>query len=221
MTNLNLRNNYFLQQKYSKIVRCKKFQLLKKGLKNKLYLDVGCGTKLHTNFVTLDYHWVPNLDLCWDITKGLPLADKSFLGIYTEHCLEHFIYSTTIKIFRDFLRLLKPNGNLRIILPDAELYIDLYQQGKSGIDVKFPYKMSARDETSDGKTPMMEVARAIGGDGFHRSAYDYRTLQIMLKQAGFVDIRRECFGRGRDPVLLIDSKERACESIYVEASAPI
>lgn len=210
-----------VQEFYGNIIRGKRLQLLKKSLKNKLYLDVGCGLNLHKNFITLDYQWRPGLDLCWDITKGIPLEDNSLLGIFTEHCLEYVTYSDAYNVLLDCLRILKPGGTLRIILPDAELYLDIYQKWKRGENISFPYGVTTSTITLDGKKmPMMEVTRVMGGEGWILSAYDFYTLETMLKKVGFVDIRRESFRHGRDSVLLIDTEWRACESLYVEASKP-
>ena len=41
-----------------------------------------------------------------------------------------------------------------------------------------------------------------------------------LQQAGFVDIKRASFMKGRDPKLLLDTEARAVESLYMEASKP-
>jgi hypothetical protein len=37
--------------------------------------------------------------------------------------------------------------------------------------------------------------------------------------AGFRDIVKESYRRGRDPVMLIDTEHRAVESLYMEAEA--
>jgi len=42
---------------------------------------------------------------------------------------------------------------------------------------------------------------------------------MMLRNAGFADIRKESFRTGWDENLLIDSEERKVESLYVEAVA--
>src|SRR5262245_17304209 len=51
------------------------------------YLNVGCGTYTHPDFCNLDYNWVPGIDICWDITRGLPIKSCSIGGIFSEHCL--------------------------------------------------------------------------------------------------------------------------------------
>lgn len=208
-----------LKSIYISVIRGSRFQLQKEGLKSKLYLNVGCGPNIHENFINLDYLWYSNLDLCWDITKGIPLADNSLLGVFTEHCLEHVSYLDAYKVLLDFRRMLKPGGNLRIVVPDAELFLDRYHKGKLGEKVNFPNGLTACGMTPSGITPMMEINRVFRGHG-HLFAYDYITLETTLKRAGFVDIRKESFMRGRDSALVIDSEHRAYSSLYVEASVP-
>lgn len=202
---------------YSNLIRGKKHQLHNKCFEAKLHLNIGCGPKLHDNFINLDYDWRPNIDLCWDITKGIPLKDNFLSGVYTEHCLEHISYTNAGVVLEEIQRILKPGGTLRIIVPDAELYLDLYVKGKSDEQLKFPYGTPAYPSINNQITPMMEINQVFRGHG-HQFAYDYLTLEAMLQKAGFVNIKKESFGCGRDRALLIDSEERACESLYVEAS---
>jgi hypothetical protein len=51
---------------YGHILRGRKFQL--RRIKERKYLNVGCGPKPLRGFLNLDYLWVPGIDLCWDIT---------------------------------------------------------------------------------------------------------------------------------------------------------
>lgn len=54
----------------------------------------------------------------------------------------------------------------------------------------------------------------------HLYSYDAATLERMLADAGFVEIRQRAYGEGVDPVLLRDTRARAIESLYVEAVRP-
>jgi predicted SAM-dependent methyltransferase len=208
-----------VQAFYSNLIRGSKLQLKNKRIASKLYLDIGCGPNIHNEFIGLDYNWKPGLDLCWDITQGIPIQDNSLLGVYTEHCIEHISYGDVCELLEEIKRILKPEGTLRIIVPDAELYLDLYMKGRSGEKVKFPYGTPAYKSLNTEKTPMMEINQVFRGHG-HQFAYDYLTLEAMLQTAGFVSIKKESFRCGRDRTLLIDSEHRACESLYVEACAP-
>src|ERR1035437_1741138 len=191
---------------YGHILRGRKFQL--GGIKEQQYLNVGCGPKLLHGFVNLDYLWVPGIDLCWDITKGIPLPDHSLQGIYSEHCLEHLEKSVATDIVRDCHRLLKPTGTLRIVVPDAELYINLYVRARNGEPVKFPYV--------EGKCLPIEPLNRIFRDHGHLYAYDFCSMQEIILSAGFSSVAKTSFMHGRDPKLLVDSPERAIESLYVE-----
>ena len=212
-TNRPLLSYTKIQNLYSSIIRGKRFQLAQIELNSKEYLNVGCGLNLAAGFINLDYHWYPGVDICWDITQGFPFENKSMVGIYTEHCLEHVSFSDCSLVLTEFRRLLVPGGMVRIVVPDTELYLDLYQRAKSGDNVTFPYP-----ETHI-MTPMMYVNRIFRNYG-HLYAYDAQTLAEMLSKAGFTNIQRVGFMIGRDSRLLIDSEVRAVESLYIEASSP-
>ena len=97
--------------------------------------------------------------------------------------------------------------------------MDVYQKKKDGKNVNFPYGLSAHEIPNNETTPMIVVNSIFRGHG-HQFAYDYFTLKSMLQRKGFVNIKKESFRQGRENNLLIDSKHRACESVYIEASKP-
>src|SRR3989338_820436 len=110
-------------QSYSKvqvlvgcIIRNKRSQLSRKSLAAKNYLNCGCGPNIKPNFINLDWSWRPGIDLCWDVTKGLPFGDGSLAGIYTEHMLEHITFDRVAPLLSEFKRVLKKNGILRIVV---------------------------------------------------------------------------------------------------------
>src|ERR1700731_1297143 len=190
---------------YGRILRGREFQL--RRINGRQYLNVGCGPKLLNGFANLDYLWVPGIDLCWDITKGIPLPDHSLQGIYSEHCLEHLDKSVATDILRDLRRLLKTTGTLRIVVPDAELYIDLYIRARNGEAVQFPY--------AEGKCLPIDPLNRIFREHGHRYAYDFCAMRAMILDVGFSSVTKASFMNGRDLKLLVDSPERAAESLYV------
>lgn len=66
----------------------------------------------------------------------------------------------------------------------------------------------------------MAINRVFRNFG-HQYAYDFETLQALLTEAGFINIIRCKFLEGLDARLLIDSEERAIESLYLEAITPL
>ncbi|MCP5099996.1 MAG: methyltransferase domain-containing protein [Chloroflexi bacterium] len=205
---------YFL----SHFVRGNRAGIRKARLVGKEYLDVGCGNNTHDIFINLDYVWHPNIDICWDITKGIPLPDNAIKGIYSEHCIEHIPLTDAIGVFAEFTRLLMPGGNIRIVVPDGELYVKRYLARHNKVDnIPFPYEY--QDPVNGLYTPMMSLNRIFRKWG-HMFIYDFESLQVLLSQYGFVDIKRETYMSGRNQNLLNDTESRAEESLYVEATLP-
>jgi len=108
---------------------------------------------------------------------------------------------------------------LRIIVPDAEKYMRAYVNG--GCE-----ELSAiRSFEADGKDPWlkcnyntrMELINAVFRQGAqHKFAYDYETLDFLLKRFGFRMVKRQSFGKSAMPELCIDTEARASENLYVE-----
>jgi predicted SAM-dependent methyltransferase len=197
-----------VQQTIGWIVRNKKvFATLPK---HGAYIDVGSGPNMHDDFYSIDYSWRPGLDLCWDITRGLPFTEEFVGGIFTEHCVEHITYKNFLKLASEFHRVLISGCTVRIIVPDGELYARHYLQKEA-----MPYEQD--DMLSEIYTPFMSVNRIFYNHG-HRFIYDFETLHAILARTGFRTIERSAFRQGRDPRLLIDTEGRAVESLYVEAT---
>ena len=75
-------------------------------ISGKEYLDIGCGPNVHDGFTNLDYDWHPKIDMCWDVTKGLPLPDRAVKGIFSEHCFEHLRFEAIGFVLEECQRVL-------------------------------------------------------------------------------------------------------------------
>jgi predicted SAM-dependent methyltransferase len=197
---------------FNVVARHNPAQRFSKRVRTLKYLNIGCGKKPKPHTINLNYEWYPFIDLTWDITKPLPLSDGSLKGIYTEHVLEHLPFQMIPRILRDWFRVLEPGGGLRILVPDAELYLKTYVEVKGGKPATFPYHDLL-------KTPMMHVNRVFR-DFDHLFAYDFETFERILKEVGFGNIQRVDHNKGLDENLLLDSDERECESLRIECVKP-
>ncbi len=191
--------------------RINPLQLSKESVRHATYLNAGCGKKPREGFVNLDYNWQPGIELIWDLGRTLPFQENSLRGIYTEHCMEHLPFGmVTSHVLPEFYRVLAPGGCLRLIVPDGGLYLNLYAEAQQNPEVSFPFEDAAC------VTPMMHVNKCFRNFG-HLFAYDFATLEHFMRKAGFSTVTRRSFMNGSDPRLLLDSPERAPESLYVEA----
>lgn len=212
-----LRSYSKVQNLISQVKRNRPGQVSAAIEKKKDYLDIGCGPQMHAHCLNLDYSWREGIDLCWDVTRGLPLPSASLKGIFSEHCLEHLPFGAVPEVLAECWRVLKPGGTLRVVVPDGELYLRGYAAIADGTPLRLPY--ADGDEWQGIYTPMMSVNRIFRDHG-HLFIYDFETLQRLLARAGFVQIAKQALHQGTDPALLLDTPSRAEESLRIEASKP-
>jgi SAM-dependent methyltransferase len=113
-----------------------------------------------------------------DIRQGFIQQTGTVDAIVLHHVLEHFDAKEAVTIVRELRRVIKPNGGLRIIVPDMNAYIEAYQAKRLG-EFDEMNGGSAEQATQAGKFH----ALLYGGD--HKMAYDVETLLCVLAEAGF------------------------------------
>ena len=212
--------SYSIVQKLviSPIIRNREFLINRTSIAKKSYLNIGCGPHPHSDFVNLDYVWNPLIDICWDISKKIPLSSESMGGIYSEHCLEHVPLNIVDFVLSECLRILKPGGTIRISVPDGELYLRDYLKIMDGdLSIKLPY--SETDSYEGIYAPIMSINRVFRACN-HLFIYDCDMLKKLLQKNNFQDIHKESYRTGRDQKLLIDREFRKVESLYIEATKP-
>lgn len=89
-------------------------------------LNIGCGNHFHPAWTNVDLI-SQSLDVIpYDVTTGLPFPDNSFDAVYHSHVIEHLQRNQGIDLIRECLRVLKPGGVARIVVPDLEKIAKLY-----------------------------------------------------------------------------------------------
>jgi predicted SAM-dependent methyltransferase len=190
--------------------------------KNDIRANIGCGSKAIDGYVNLDIAGYPNVDF-WDCRKSLPFDDNSAEFIFAEHVFEHFEYKTeSFQFLTECHRCLKKGGVLRIVVPDAGRFVSLYNASWNSLVPVRPL-IACGDGYKDAWLPniyktKMELINAVFRQGFeHKYAYDFETLGLHMKEAGFEDVRLQEYNKSASSCPPPDLRDRQTESLYVEA----
>lgn len=84
------------------------------------YLNVGCGSKFHKDWVNIDISSNSPDIIAYNLLKGIPFKDNTFEVVYHSHVLEHFQKEDAPFFIKECYRVLKPGGILQVVTPDLE-----------------------------------------------------------------------------------------------------
>ena len=239
-----------------------------------LMLNLGCGTRTtaHPDFINVDWSlnirirksgllrlvaW-PLLDarrrmrlenmkgnlLAHDLSKGIPFKSNSVDVVYNSHVLEHLDRQIARGFLMEILRVLKPGGICRIVVPDFEFLCRTYVQHVDDCR-RDPQEVDRHEDLVEGvlEQSVRRVAAASRGKAglprfldnvvlgdarrrgeTHQWMYDRISLPHILKVVGFSDVSVETWTSSRIPdwnSIGLDKNESGSEfapdSLYVEA----
>lgn len=186
-----------------------------------LLVNIGVGANGRQGWVNIDATPFPQVNCIYDCRKSLPFPDTSVKGIFCEHFFEHIDYTEEVPYFlSECYRVLKPEGVIRLIVPDGEKYLRAYCGGGwEGLTKVRPLDSSRTDFYFGCKyETAMELINVVFRQGYeHKYTYDYATLAGALRRYGFATVLKQEYGNSLMPELCLDLVCRATESLYVEA----
>lgn len=184
--------------------------------KTGLSVDIACSGTGRQGWVNVDLLAHKNLTLRYDCRRGLPFKDSSVERIRCEHFLEHLDYAQEAPYFlASCFRVLKQGGVLRIIVPDAERFLRAYQSASPADWSALGWDLNNLPEGF--KTQMNIINHVFRQQEEHSYAYDFKTLLLLLRQAGFSRVEKSEFGVSLDPMLVFDQPVHRLYSLYVDA----
>lgn len=138
-------------------------------------LHLGCGNKyLGKEWTHIDIYNYDTVDIVMDIKNLNIFADNSIDEIYACHVMEHFPKKEITNILKEWYRVLKPNGLLRIAVPDFENIAKLYVTGKYDIQIFSGLVNGGQKNEYD----------------IHYNIYDEKYLSSLFSNVGFTDIKK-------------------------------
>lgn len=147
--------------------------------------------------------------------RGLPYATESVDVAYSSHTLEHLYLAEAKQVLAEAARVLKPEGVLRLALPDATaLARDLLARPDDGNAARmFNERLLAHPAS---RPSLLERLRDMAGGHIHRWQPTPALVTSMLREAGFAHITTRIYREGSCPDL--DRVETRPESFFLEAS---
>lgn len=109
--------------------------------------------------------------------RHLPFPENSFDYIVTSHFLEHLTPEEAKTLLLDCHRILKPNGVMRLSVPDAELLTKKYLSKELG------YFDEINPECEKAKTQIEKLNTLLWSG--HKAIYDATSLSDLLEETGF------------------------------------
>jgi ubiquinone/menaquinone biosynthesis C-methylase UbiE len=111
-------------------------------------INLGCGSQFHTDWINVDLVSSSPEVRGYDIRKNIPYADREFDACYSSHVIEHFQQSEAEIFLSECHRILKPNGIIRIVVPDLEsivraylIYLEKAEAGITEADSNYDWMM--------------------------------------------------------------------------------
>lgn len=155
-----------------------------------------------------------------DITKGLPVKYNSCKGVYCSHVLEHLSLEDCRAAINNTYKMLAPGGIFRLIVPDLEVmarvYVRAIDTGETSPAISFVKDtILGTERRSRG---LKGILTSVYGNSHHLWMWDYRSLETILKYAGFSSVRRCVFNDCADKMFLkVEEEGRFRNAVAIEA----
>ena len=155
-----------------------------------------------------------------DVSRRLPALDSSADFVYSSHMIEHLNRWQGLAFVRECHRVLRPGGLVRLATPDLRQIVIDYLDGTSPLVSRHPTRADAFcAEYGAYADPQANSVRRLlkkfaGGDS-HQWLYDADSLEFLLREGGFSQVRRCDFREGALPEL--DRIERRERGLFMEA----
>lgn len=134
-----------------------------------------------------------------DLTAPFPLSSESVDCIFTSHVLEHLFPADAELALTECLRILRPGGVLRVVVPDLDRLVDAYAP-----------------EDPDGFLEAVFESRQRGDKNRHHWHYNAHSLPRLMRRIGFTAAEVCSYRSGKCPDLeVMDNRP---ESLFVEAT---
>jgi predicted SAM-dependent methyltransferase len=132
-------------------------------------LHLGCGSVNHPAFINVDIEPEPHVHFVRAIDDLSPFRTGTVDLVYASHCLEHFSHRDVPRVLREWHRVLRPGGTLRLSVPDFDRLLSIYRASSNDLNAILGILMGGQDSRYN----------------FHKTAFNRAYLENLLRETGF------------------------------------
>jgi SAM-dependent methyltransferase len=146
---------------------------LPKNPEGKVLIHLGCGDIASPEFINVDARPAPHVHYVRDVCDLSIFPDNHADLVYASHLLEHVRHNALRKTLWEWRRILKPDGVLRLSVPDFDVLLDIYEACGHDIDSIAAPLMGGQDYA----------------ENIHYSVFNSKYLSRLLIEVGFRSVR--------------------------------
>ena len=140
-------------------------------------LHLGCWHRYIPGFIHVDLCDLPHIDYKRSIDDLSIFEDCSAELIYSSHSFEYFDRIQAVDVLKEWRRVLKPGGILRLAVPDFDKLIEVYKL--TGELDKILGPLFGRMEITSIESEMVL---------YHKTVYTFNSLKKMLEENGYGNV---------------------------------
>jgi len=135
-------------------------------------LHLGCGNRYIPGFFHIDAYDDKHIDHVCSIDNLEFIEDESVDLIYASHVIEHFKRKRLPEVLKEWNRILKKGGVLRLAVPNFEAICEVYMKNKNIEQIIGPL--------FGGQTYLYNI---------HYNTFDFYSISKILNEANFNEVR--------------------------------
>ena len=173
-----------------------------------LRIELGSGPHGEEGYYHVDAVKVGKVDKEADVRKLDWIDDNAVDDLYSAHTIEHFSYTEIDTILKEWYRVLKPSGIIRLKMPDLDFLCHAYVDGTHSTEEIMISLFGGFSDTPGGPDGWEKISGNLrwerntipDGDisnpgkytewGAHKAMYTFGSFKPRMARAGFINIRR-------------------------------
>ena len=151
-------------------------------MNDKIKLHLGCGKRYLNGYIHIDINNLPHIDYCSEMHNLSMFKDNSVDEIYSCGAIGYYDKEETQKVLKEWYRVLRIGGSLKISVVDFEKQVELYLKNKQidSVGVLGPIFGKWEFTDSEGKKCVT----------YKKNAYDYKYISKTLYSCGFKECKK-------------------------------